>query len=179
MITPFLEINTEHNEQPCGVEEVKLLSQANFPATNYLWYLEGFPEPIGDGTFLFTSTPGIYWVEADGPCGRVQSERFILSDQEVFVPEMFSPNGDGNNDHFVICYDTPENIQTIELNIFDKNGSLVYTNSSIEEVICQDKSFEKGWDGGEFPSDTFIWTLKVLFKSCGEVRRKGFVRLIR
>ncbi|GAB3954845.1 hypothetical protein GCM10028805_40950 [Spirosoma harenae] len=53
----------------------------------------------------------------------------------VFIPEGFSPNGDGINDRFVIQY-VPEDV-TVHVEIYNRWGNLVYQNIN----------YKNDWDG--------------------------------
>jgi gliding motility-associated-like protein/uncharacterized repeat protein (TIGR01451 family) len=53
----------------------------------------------------------------------------IVEECDIFVPEGFSPNGDGENDEFVI--DGAENY-TVDLRIFNRWGNLVYKSNDYQ-----------------------------------------------
>ena len=59
----------------------------------------------------------------------------------IYTPNIFSPNGDGNNDYF-----RPEVNQSLaalkEMMIYDRWGNLVYSVESIADL-----SMWQGWDG--------------------------------
>ncbi|GAB2520504.1 hypothetical protein GCM10027085_08010 [Spirosoma aerophilum] len=55
--------------------------------------------------------------------------------ETVFIPEGFSPNGDGINDLFVIKY-LPEGV-SVQLEVYNRWGHLVYQNAS----------YKNDWDG--------------------------------
>lgn len=88
----------------------------------------------------------------------------------IYVPNTFTPNGDGNNDIFNI---TGYNLKQAELSIFDKWGTLVYYTDNIN----------RGWDGEHktvpAKTDTYIWKV-VVVDGFGESRSyKGHVLLLR
>jgi len=64
----------------------------------------------------------------------------LIEDTEIIFPNIFSPNGDGNNDTFVI-YDTPSQ-KLDDINIFDRWGNLVFTKKNINLI-----SDPLSWDG--------------------------------
>jgi gliding motility-associated-like protein len=55
--------------------------------------------------------------------------------ETVFIPEGFSPNGDGINDFFVIQH-VPDDVQ-VQLGIYNRWGNLVYQN----------ENYKNDWDG--------------------------------
>ncbi|RAW02394.1 tandem-95 repeat protein, partial [Pseudochryseolinea flava] len=76
---------------------------------------------------------------------------------EVFIPEGFSPNGDNNNDTFVIGY---RGAEAIQLEVFNRWGNLVYKNNN----------YQNDWRGtamygivlgGELPDGTYFYKVKV------------------
>ncbi|HLP21955.1 MAG TPA: gliding motility-associated C-terminal domain-containing protein [Chitinophagales bacterium] len=88
----------------------------------------------------------------------------------VFVPNSFSPNGDGNNDVFQIY---GQSIKSIDLKIFNRWGELVYESNN---------QFG-GWDGTykgqmQLPS-VFTYATKVVFLDDTKTSLKGTVTLLR
>lgn len=55
----------------------------------------------------------------------------------LFVPNSFSPNGDGLNEVFVV---QGENIRDVQMEIFDQTGRLVFSQNGEDPMI-------KGWNG--------------------------------
>ncbi len=53
------------------------------------------------------------------------------------VPNAFSPNGDGKNDLFKIIVNNPTRVTLISLQIYNRNGILMFSTNKISE----------GWDG--------------------------------
>ncbi len=78
----------------------------------------------------------------------VQHRIFVEGESEILVPEVFSPNADGNNDVFVI--DFPMGMQKIKTKIYNRWGNLV--------ISSNDAHFE--WDGtmlnNEVPDGAYV-----------------------
>lgn len=117
-----------------------------------------------------------YYVEAlDGglsPYGQVQhsvSNLFCLNyGPRVFIPNAFSPDGDGINDRFLpnVNFIDPQGYQ---LMVYDRSGSLVFSSSNPAE----------GWDGGDLGIGVYAFHLQ-LTNALGEgVNYTGKVHLIR
>ncbi|MDX2302653.1 MAG: PKD domain-containing protein [Microscillaceae bacterium] len=68
-------------------------------------------------------------------CSKTTIYLNILGCKDVFIPEGFSPNGDGVNDGFVIV--GAENYQKIWLRIYNRWGNLVYEN----------ENYRNNWEG--------------------------------
>jgi gliding motility-associated-like protein len=100
---------------------------------------------IGDGiqcatcpiTQIFPKKSGCYVAEAVSANGcKVRDEICVevTTDYNIYVPNVFTPNGDGNNDVFMV-YGT--GITKLEMNIFDRWGEKLFTSTNQKE----------GWDG--------------------------------
>ena len=50
----------------------------------------------------------------------------ILAPEDFYIPNVFSPNGDGNNDEWTVFHSS--NIQITECKIFDRWGAIVYNS---------------------------------------------------
>jgi gliding motility-associated-like protein len=91
---------------------------------------------------------------------------------EVFIPNAFSPNNDGNNDYFNPVLQPGQIL--LELKIFDRYGKLVYNNSNIK----------KGWDGRyedgtEASIDTYMYYAKYTCADGKLYEKRESVSLLR
>lgn len=101
----------------------------------------------------------------------------VLPRRSVFLPNVFSPNGDGINDVFV-----PEGgndvQQVVEFKVFDRYGALLYEANNFSPG---DAAF--GWDGRfkERPlgSGVFVWFAKIRFIDGVEELYRGDVTILR
>lgn len=87
------------------------------------------------------------------------------------IPEAFSPNGDSNNDAFLIDFACPP--EEFEFKMYDRWGKEIFAS--------EDYRFK--WNGSddknkELPAGTYIWSIKYTFNGA-EVSKKGNVTLIR
>lgn len=119
--------------------------------------------------------PGKYNVTVKNKCGQALGEMTanFHTCHRVFVPNAFSPNGDGNNDTFVI--ECGEDVLMIEeLSIFNRWGGRVFSAAQFQPG---DANFE--WHGEGFMPDVYSYYLTVRYTD-GEVETKtGDVTLIR
>ena len=111
-------------------------------------------------TSLTYENPGTYVVAlvvmSDKGCRDTAVKSITIGDDfGIFVPDAFSPNGDGLNDIF-----QPKGFGIVkyELNIFDRWGEKMFST----------KDFNQGWNGsftrrGEdlIQEDVYIWTIKL------------------
>jgi gliding motility-associated-like protein len=134
--------------------------------------LPDFRDPDDDNDGLSTATEWDYDSNGLGPddCDVDGVFNYLDTDPcDLFIPEGFSPNGDGKNDTYVI-----ENITgnaTISLVVFNRWGGAVYTSSN----------YQNDWDGraksGEdLPSGTYFY--KIQF-SDGRPQSEGSLTLWR
>ncbi|HLP49245.1 MAG TPA: gliding motility-associated C-terminal domain-containing protein, partial [Chitinophagales bacterium] len=90
--------------------------------------------------------------------------------EPVFIPNSFSPNGDGNNDVFQIY---GVGIKTIELKIFNRWGEKVYESNN---------QFE-GWDGtykGTIQQPAvFVYHVTVTYLNDKKMQKVGSITLIK
>jgi len=89
----------------------------------------------------------------------------LINDIPFFIPEAFSPNGDGINDKFEII--GLSKYQTVEIEILNRSGNRVYQSNNYGEGTGKDGF----WDGtikqglrigsGPVPSGTYFYILKL------------------
>ena len=92
-----------------------------------------------------------------------------LSTREIFVPNAFTPNGDGKNDVVKVFGNY---IATIDFRIFNQWGQLIFQSTDLAI----------GWDGKHKgvlqPVGVYAYTLKVTRQDGTEVTKKGAINLI-
>lgn len=97
---------------------------------------------------------------------------------EVFIPTLFTPNQDGNNDQFKVY---GRNFASLYLRIYDRAGALVFETRDVQRATLA------GWDGtrngAQLPNGTYFWTLDGLYQDGSPVqfdrRNTGAVNLLR
>jgi gliding motility-associated-like protein len=93
-----------------------------------------------------------------------------LPQLEVFVPNTFTPNGDGRNDVLKVFNNY---LKSINMKIFNQWGELIFTTTDNN----------KGWDGyskGKMqPVGVYIYVVQVVLQDGTIVNKKGSVNLIR
>ncbi len=100
---------------------------------------------IGDNVFVLTAS--------FGPCGSV-SDTIVITVEDLIIPDGFSPNGDGTNDHLVIT----------GLGAFPDNEILVF-NRWGQDVFSK-KGYDNSWNGEArngrpLPDDTYFYVLNL------------------
>lgn len=117
-------------------------------------------------------------VKNDGGCTASDDVtiNLICNNGNLFVPNTFSPNGDGMNDKF---YPSGTGINRIKsLRVFNRWGEIVFEKSNF---AANDASL--GWDGkykGELLGpDVYIWSCEVICENNETLTFKGDVSLLR
>lgn len=114
----------------------------------------------------------------DGGCPTTDTIRIqvICNGANFFVPNSFSPNGDGVNDYFIINGTGLNVIPSIT--IYNRWGQIVFQKSNFAA-----NSASEAWDGrfnGQpAPPDVYIYTLQILCNNATLIPYHGNVTLIR
>lgn len=143
------------------INEDVTFTDASFGATvkKWDWYFMDLPKPHSDHqnpTYMYTDAgtyPVALVVTSDHGCTDTIVKTIVVGeDYGLYVPNIFTPNGDGLNDMF-----QPKGygITKYELRIFNRWGEqLMFTND-----------FAQGWDGmwkGKLSKeDTYIWKINL------------------
>lgn len=89
---------------------------------------------------------------------------------DIYVPNVFTPNGDGKNDFFGVFGNA---IASLELNVYNQWGQRIYQATDIN----------KGWDGtfrGQAqPSGVYVYYIKAKFFDGQNAMKKGTITLLR
>jgi gliding motility-associated-like protein len=102
----------------------------------------------------------------------------VREEDYIFVPNVFSPNNDGNND-LLSVYAKSNAIQSISsFHVFNRWGEEVYQLNNF-----QPNTLGRGWDGNIFgksaPVGVYIYTLEALYINGKRRRVSGEVTLVR
>lgn len=119
----------------------------------------------GDGTVFIRITDSRGCQVEDAVAISVDGQK------KIFIPDVFTPNGDGINDRLQI-YGTKGVAKSFK--IFDRWGRLVRDQGMID---LDDPAF--GWDGADAPPGVYIWIAEILFPDQVTQRYSGTITLIR
>ena len=130
---------------------------------------------IANPTAHITETTTFFVTITDGICTRRDSVTVTVhemncAEPDIFIPDAFTPNGDGNNDRLFV---RGRFITSMELKVFDRWGELVFLTTDQNE----------GWDGTfrDKPVDpaVFVYWLKAVCADGQTFFKKGNVTVIR
>lgn len=116
--------------------------------TIYLWEFGDGKDSISD---LKDPAPHIYYkpgeytvkltVESDKHClDSMRSEKIVVDPSELDIPNVFTPDGDGINDFFIV---ESKSLRYLSVEVFSRSGKMVYNFSGQDENL---RNWE-GWDG--------------------------------
>ncbi len=168
-ILNFPRIILEESLVKCADEPFRIVADSD-DDVNLIWD-DGTKGPV-----LIVDFPGSYFVELTNDCGTTQSEVVVTEEfcfEQVYLPNAFTPDGDGLNDIFK---PVTENVEEFELRIFNRGGQEVFQTNDPTE----------GWNGN-FNNDSFYcqsgvytWKLRVRFEGNLDPEEwYGLVTLIR
>ncbi|MEZ5046564.1 MAG: gliding motility-associated C-terminal domain-containing protein [Chitinophagaceae bacterium] len=156
---------------------IKYQQEVNLIATGgyiYNWTpVWGTSNPNIPNMIVSPAEPTLYTVYGFNEDGCRNSDSIYVNIDyldNLFVPNAFSPNGDGNNDIFKVANLTFQNIQ--EFKVLNRWGQEMYSSSD-----------NKGWDGrfkGK-PQDpgTYFYLIRVAYPDGSTKMFKGDVTLLR
>jgi gliding motility-associated-like protein len=127
-------------------------SQTNGAAiVSRTWTVNGVPVPVsGNSLEAEDWLPGTYTVTltlvTGAGCVSTFSMVYVVLAGEIDIPNVFSPNGDGENETFDI---TNIGYYENELTIYNRWGTVVYNT----------RNYRNQWNGGDVPDGTYYYVL--------------------
>lgn len=110
---------------------------------------------------------GTYGAILTNTCGSFPKDfnvNIVDCDCPLYVPNAFTPTGDGINDNFLIGYDC--DLVSFEITIFDRWGKIQY--HSFDSELKWDGKV----DGKDLPIGTYNYLIDYSWEVYGEVRKK-------
>ena len=142
------------------------------------WYFDTLGNSnLQNPSFIFPEDSGTYpitlIVENENTCKDTLTKVVkVKSETAIFIPNSFTPNGDGINDVFM-----PKgfgvNLQNYSFLVFNRWGELIFQSNDIKN----------GWDGsfkGELlPSGVYVWRIDYQDLNGNNYRNKGQINILR
>ncbi|MEO8589191.1 MAG: choice-of-anchor L domain-containing protein [Flavobacteriales bacterium] len=104
---------------------------------------------VGSVTYVTIQTSGVYTVTATDDCGRTATDQVNVDiDCDVVIPNVITPNGDGDNDVFEI-----EGIKYVNntVRVFNRWGQMVFEASN----------YKNTWKADGVPDGTYFYEVTV------------------
>jgi len=136
-------VNLGNDRYLCAGDEINLT--ANNLTGTYLW------SNGSNSSIITVSEPGVYWLRVDNN-GCIASDTIEMKKcSEIWVPNVFTPNGDGINDLF---HAVTTEIQKLTMYIYNRWGEMIFETSDINT----------GWNGkingNDAPSAVYYWLIR-------------------
>lgn len=122
---------------------------------------------------IYPEESAIYYVDVLKPDGKdtTLAIRVDVFDCGLYIPNAFTPNGDGINDQFKV--EAPMDITNFTLSIFETSGRLIFNTHNIN----------KGWDGTyegkKSPSGAYLYIITYTDRIGEKHYEKGQIVLYR
>jgi gliding motility-associated-like protein len=152
--------------------ELTAVATGGTPPLTYNWgpdqYLSCTTCPSTTASPLLNSNYAVTVTDANG-CTAVTGA-YIEIMFAMYIPNTFTPNGDGDNDMF---YAVSASVKEFNMRIFDRWGEEVFTTNNIHE----------GWDGTyrglESKQDVYVFRVEAKFMNGKYEELIGQVNLLR
>ena len=172
--TPDIEVSSTVATTPLA--DVPLYAASHQELT-YQWYsMDSLSCKDCRRTNVFPTQSQMVYVEGTNSTGCTVKDSVFIDVQAcdgntIFLPNTFTPNGDGLNDKFYIRTATLSNLKYFR--IFDEWGNMVFETNRLEE----------GWDGNvngkQSPQAVYIYVLEGKCQNGYDVIKTGNVTAIR
>ncbi|MCB0582984.1 MAG: gliding motility-associated C-terminal domain-containing protein [Phaeodactylibacter sp.] len=128
-------------------------------------------EGLGGGRYTL-------YIQDESGCTTILDSLLLPAGCTIYVPNAFSPNGDGRNDHFGIFAHPGTVSEVLEFKVFNRYGGLVYDGAGIIPNLPA-----SGWDGRfrgkEAPSGLYAYFIRARFSDGRAEVFKGGIHLLR
>src|ERR1017187_4602881 len=170
-VYPELTIIQSNDTSICPGAQLTLTANGGTRAASYMWNTGG-----ENSDFIIVYQPGTYIVYIKDIYGCITSRSIYVGEfcfSDLYIPNSFTPNGDGINDLF---YCVGDSVISFHIYIFDRWG----------EVVFQSNDVAQGWDGtynGNLcPQESYVYRVDYQLYDFLEIQkhtRYGAISLIR
>ena len=164
-------------------EPVDLFAQTTYDVDQYIWQIDPSAVPSCTDCQTLTAYPtqsmsfAVTVIDTNNCQATDRITVFVNKKRDVYIPNVFSPNNDGQNDIFLIFAGT-EAININSLRIFNRWGEPMYERYNF---LPNDPTF--GWDGthrGELMNGgVYVYMAEIEFVDGEVILYKGDVTLMR
>ena len=148
-------------------ESYDLQVQSNLPIESFIWLeTEGLncsTDCLNPNFYPLETTTYALIARDENDCATIDSITITVDQtRNVFIPNAFSPNGDGYNDYFTI-YGGIDVEEVVSFQVFNRWGGVVFSNNNFQpndDLI--------GWNGffkgKNVNTGVYIFSAEILFK---------------
>ena len=163
-----------------GADNIVVKKPINFinqseGATSYYWEFENgeFSTEVDPTTTYYNDGSVTVMLVAENQAGcldTVYHTYYVQPEMIFFVPNTFTPDGDGKNDYF---FGDGVGVKEYEMRIFNRWGEIIYHSEGERDT----------WDGRVggimSPNGVYIWKILLIGFDGTEYKKTGHVSLIR
>lgn len=169
---PTYELNREAALCDIDGTSATIIIRPTSPNLTFRW----FPPIDGTSTRVTVDTVGLYRVRIISPqgCELIDTVRVVVRcEPRVYVPDAFSPNGDGKNDLLDVYGD---HLTDFDLKIFNRWGEVIYHTTDINQ------KWDGTYRGTTYPPMSYPYVVSFkskYFPDRPRTSQRGAVLLIR
>lgn len=151
----------------CSYSSIELYPNNSF--SKYVWNTGAYTSKI-------TAThTGVYWLQVTDNNNCTGKDSIVLRPKDCmagfFIPNSFTPNGDGVNDIFKpLLFGS---VVKFEFIIYNRFGEIIFKTNKLND------GWQGNYKGNPQDSNMFLWVCKYQFKDEAEKTEKGAVMLLR
>ena len=174
----------EFSIQPVG-DSVELgtnitVTNTSANADSVQWLLNNQVTSLPPGNTLPISDTGLYCISLiaanTAGCKDTSAQQCIniysTGPQNYYMPNAFTPNGDGIND-FISVYGNKVQIIYLSIQIYDRWGEKIF------ESLDADFKWDGTYKGTPEPAGIYVYVLNITFRSGPSIHNRGGITLIR
>jgi len=149
------------------------ISFSAYGGANYRWFPDTkISDKSAQSPYFYPDATTFYFVEVTDSKGCRNIDTVLVQVMNRFyIPTLFSPNNDGNNDEFHV-YGT--GVKELRLKIFDIYNQLVYESNDFQQIKSE------GWNGEQngkiLPIGAYMWEISGSFYDEKPIAYQGKVR---
>ena len=102
----------------------------------------------------------------------------VIDERGIAVPNIFTPNNDGQNDVFTLLGRNPAVVEVASFKVYDRHGGILH---QVENFPLNDPTF--GWNGKHNGSDVqvgnYVYTVLLKYVDGGKLEWQGSFMLVR
>lgn len=183
-VLPAPQVSFEANPRVTTLNNPEIIfTNTSQGATSFIWNFGDPNQPSVDSSGAATVTfryirPGRYSVvlfgQNDLGCADVYvcTDCIVILPRKVFLPNAFSPNGDGKNDVFRVL-PVEEGTPFTRLEVYDRWGQLVFAGDNLPYWDG------RGLDGKPLDAGTYTYKAFILVPDEGLLSHTGVVHIVR
>ncbi|RYZ98629.1 MAG: T9SS type B sorting domain-containing protein [Sphingobacteriaceae bacterium] len=148
--------------------EVSVNGAAFASVANALTYTAG-PLVVNQTVTLSVRATGILNCNLGNASATVSGTAITSGVNQIFVPNMFSPNGDGSND---VLYVRSQGIKSMVFQVYSQWGEMIYRS------VSQTSGWDGSYKGNTMPVGVYMYYVEAVMLDGSKVNKKGSVTLL-